>query len=92
MEFFALYLTGLNYNGEWQLLKSLTYKFWGNSKMEAKQENNGDKNLLRNDLGDNRGTKIKREIPQLLTFNGLWDFFSARSGTRTRMAAMAKGF
>ena len=74
MEFFTLYLTGLNYNSEWQLLKSLTYKFWGNSKMEAKQENNGDKNLLRNDLGDNRGTKIKREIPQLLTFNGLWDF------------------
>lgn len=41
--------------------------------MEAEQENNGDQNLLRNDLGDNRGTKIKREIPQLLIFNELRD-------------------
>lgn len=49
--------------------------------MEAEQENNGDQNLLRNDLGDNRGTKIKREIPQLLIFNELRDSTVPRTGT-----------
>ena len=50
--------------------------------MEAEQENNGDQNLLRNDLGDNRGTKIKREIPQLLIFNELRDSTVPRTETR----------
>lgn len=50
--------------------------------MEAEQENNGDQNLLRNDLGDNRGTKIKREIPQLLIFNELRDSTVPRTATR----------
>lgn len=39
----------------------------------------GDKNQLRNNLGDNRGTKIKREIPQLLIFNELRDFIVPRT-------------
>lgn len=51
--------------------------------MEAEQENNGDQNLLRNDLGDNRGTKIKREIPQLLIFNELRDSTVPRTGALT---------
>jgi len=38
--------------------------------------------LLRNDLGDNRGTKIKREIPQLLIFNELLDFTVPRTGIK----------
>ena len=42
-------------------------------------EKNGDKNQLRNNLGDNRGTKIKREIPQLLIFNELRDFIVPRT-------------
>lgn len=50
--------------------------------MEAEQENNGDQNLLRNDLGDNRGTKIKREIPQLLIFNELRDSTVPGTGTK----------
>ena len=58
--------------------------------MEAEQENNGDQNLLRNDLGDNRGTKIKREIPQLLIFNELRDSTVPRTGLEpARLAALA---
>ena len=58
--------------------------------MEAEQENNGDQNLLRNDLGDNRGTKIKREIPQLLIFNELRDLSVPRTGLEpARLAALA---
>lgn len=36
---------------------------------------------VRNDLEDNRGTKIKREIPQLLIFNELRDLTVPRTGT-----------
>ena len=58
--------------------------------MEAEQENNGDQNLLRNDLGDNRGTKIKREIPQLLIFNELRDSTVPRTGLEpARLSARA---
>ena len=58
--------------------------------MEAEQENNGDQNLLRNDLGDNRGTKIKREIPQLLIFNELRDSTVPRTGLEpARLTALA---
>lgn len=65
--------------------------------MEAEQENNGDQNLLRNDLGDNRGTKIKREIPQLLIFNELRDSTVPRTATRilldfTRKVALRNPF
>lgn len=45
----------------------------------ACDEKIGDKNQLRNNLGDNRGTKIKREIPQLLIFNELRDFTVPRT-------------
>ena len=48
--------------------------------MDVLQENNGDKNLLRNDLGDNRGTKIKREIPRPLGVNELRDFSVLEAG------------
>lgn len=58
--------------------------------MEAEQENNGDQNLLRNDLGDNRGTKIKREIPQLLIFNELRDSTVPKTGLEpARLSALA---
>lgn len=58
--------------------------------MEAEQENNGDQNLLRNDLGDNRGTKIKREIPQLLIFNELRDSTVPRTGLEpARLSTLA---
>ena len=45
----------------------------------ACDEKIGNKNQLRNNLGDNRGTKIKREIPQLLIFNELRDFTVPRT-------------
>ena len=53
-------------------------------------EKNGDKNQLRNNLGDNRGTKIKREIPQLLIFNELRDFRVPKTGLEpARLSALA---
>ncbi len=56
----------------------------------ACDEKIGNKNQLRNNLGDNRGTKIKREIPQLLIFNELRDFTVPRTGLEpARLAALA---
>ncbi len=56
----------------------------------ACDEKSGDKSQLRNDLGDNRGTKIKREIPQLLIFNELRDSTVPRTGLEpARLAALA---
>lgn len=56
----------------------------------ACDEKSGDKSQLRNDLGDNRGTKIKREIPQLLIFNELRDLSVPRTGLEpARLAALA---
>ena len=56
----------------------------------ACDEKIGDKNQLRNNLGDNRGTKIKREIPQLLIFNELRDFRVPKTGLEpARLSALA---
>jgi len=61
------------------VLKYLTLQLCPYRKSMACDEKIGDKNQLRNNLGDNRGTKIKREIPQLLIFNELRDFTVPRT-------------
>ncbi len=72
------------------MLKYLTLQLCPYRKSMSCDEKNGDKNQLRNNLGDNRGTKIKREIPQLLIFNELRDFRVPRTGLEpARLAALA---
>lgn len=63
------------------MLKYLTLQLCPYRKSMACDEKIGNKNQLRNNLGDNRGTKIKREIPQLLIFNELRDLTVPRTGT-----------
>jgi hypothetical protein len=72
------------------VLKYLTLQYEPYQKSMACDEKSGDKSQLRNDLGDNRGTKIKREIPQLLIFNELRDLSVPRTGLEpARLAALA---
>lgn len=73
MEFQTQYLTFINDIDAYHLLKYLTLVFVILDQRSQKTPNIGDNFLLRNVLGDNRGTKIKREIPQLLIINELRD-------------------
>ena len=90
MEFQPQYLTFIYSKSIYYLLKYLTLVFVILDQQPQKTPNVGDIFLLRNDLGDNRGTKIKREIPQLLSFNELRDFTVPRTGLEpARLAALA---
>ncbi len=56
----------------------MEWHFIGQRHIEIKDfegifEKSADKNSVKIFLGDNRGTKIKREIPQPLNFNELRD-------------------